>query len=295
MGEVQVGDLLIGADGRPTRVVAATDVMSDRPCYEVEFSDGTVIVADAQHQWLTETRASRRSAHQAATGYNRYKNQRTFAEIRTTEQIAATLRCQTADGRLNHSVVNTNALELPHQELLLAPYVLGVWLGDGHSAGARFTTADPEILYHIEAEGYDVVPHGNLLYGIRLPTAEEIAARTCVVCGATFVPQTSQVRTCGRSCGGKARFMSEPVPAPTCPDCGALSTGLRRCQKCHNHHGTVQGDPAHHRCSGQQAHSGELPTGFRSSAPCPAGRSARHGRNCDGSRVSTVQRHEQAR
>jgi replicative DNA helicase len=53
MGEVAVGDQLIGADGHPTTVVAATDVMNGRPCYEVEFSDGEVIVADGQHQWVT--------------------------------------------------------------------------------------------------------------------------------------------------------------------------------------------------------------------------------------------------
>lgn len=68
MGEVKVGDELIGADGQPTRVVAATEVMYDRPCYEVEFSDGEVIVADAQHQWRTTTRALRRqqTEHKAA-------------------------------------------------------------------------------------------------------------------------------------------------------------------------------------------------------------------------------------
>ena len=54
MGEVRVGDLLLDAQGSPTRVVAATDVMTDRPCFEVEFSDGTVIVADAEHQWAIE-------------------------------------------------------------------------------------------------------------------------------------------------------------------------------------------------------------------------------------------------
>ena len=59
MGEVRVGDRLIGADGRPVAVVAATEVMHDRPCYEMEFSDGEVIVADGQHQWLTWTRAAR--------------------------------------------------------------------------------------------------------------------------------------------------------------------------------------------------------------------------------------------
>jgi len=158
MGEVEVGDQLIGADGRPTTVVAVTDVMHARPCYEVEFSDGTVIVADAQHQWLTETRASRRSAWAAARRYNRMRTQRVFPSVKTTEEILATLHCPGAERRLNHAVVNTKPLELPDQELPLPPYALGVWLGDGNSASARFTTADPEIVVHLEADGLQVEP-----------------------------------------------------------------------------------------------------------------------------------------
>ncbi|CQD07081.1 replicative DNA helicase [Mycobacterium europaeum] len=153
MGDIAVGDELIGADGRPTRVVATTDVMLGRPCYEVEFSDGTVIVADAEHQWLTETRASRKSAQAAAVGYNRSQNQRTFAAVRTTAEIAGTLRCDTLDRRLNHSVVNARALDLPEHELLIPPYTLGAWLGDGTSAAAQITTADPELIMRIEADG----------------------------------------------------------------------------------------------------------------------------------------------
>ncbi|MDU0294688.1 DnaB-like helicase N-terminal domain-containing protein, partial [Saccharothrix longispora] len=192
MGEVEVGDHVIGADGKPTRVVAATGVMHGRPCYEVEFSDGTVIVADAEHQWLTETRSSRRSKHVPAG-------------VRTTREIAETLRCGTADSRLNHSVTNTRALDLPEAALPIGPYTLGAWLGDGHSAAARFTTADPEIAWNIEAEGYDVVPQGNLAHSIRLPVADAVPARECVVCGTSFTPKTSQVKTCGRSCGDRSR------------------------------------------------------------------------------------------
>jgi replicative DNA helicase len=155
MGDVAVGDRLLGADGRPTTVVAATDVMRGRPCYEVEFSDGSIIVADGQHQWLTETRASCRSAQQTATGYH-HRNQRTFAKVHTTEEIAATLRCRTADQRLNHSVVNCRPLDLPDQNLIIPPYSLGVWLGDGSSQAADFASADPEITVHVEAEGLDV-------------------------------------------------------------------------------------------------------------------------------------------
>jgi replicative DNA helicase len=170
MGDVAVGDELLGADGQPTRVVAATEVMFDRSCYEVEFSDGTVIVADAQHQWLTETRASRKSAQAAATGYNRYKNQRTFAAVRTTTEIGETLRCDTADRRLNHCVMNASALALPQREYLVPPYTLGAWLGDGTSAVAHITSADPEIIMRIEAEGLVVVPSRCAKYRYSLGT-----------------------------------------------------------------------------------------------------------------------------
>ncbi|MFD4458478.1 replicative DNA helicase [Nocardia sp. NPDC058480] len=75
MGEVRVGDELLGADGRPTTVLAATEEMADRPCYEVEFSDGTVITADEEHQWTTI--APTLAPHPA---------------VRTTGEIAHTLR-----------------------------------------------------------------------------------------------------------------------------------------------------------------------------------------------------------
>ncbi|MFI9507378.1 replicative DNA helicase [Nocardia sp. NPDC052566] len=242
MGEIKVGDELLDNHGRPTRVVGATEVMTERPCYEVEFSDGTVVVADGEHQWLTETRASRRSAQQAKTGYHRYRNQRTFAAVRTTSEIANTLRCDTADRRLNHSVTNTRALQLPTRELLVPPYTLGAWLGDGTSASAQITSADPEIIACIEGEGIVAVPSpsAHLRYHLRLPSDDPIAARHCAVCGAEFIPHTSEVRTCGRSCGGKARFYSAPVAAPTCSQCGGPSIGLRLCQPCRNSVGSVQ-------------------------------------------------------
>ncbi|MFR9771114.1 replicative DNA helicase [Nocardia sp. SC052] len=229
MGEVHVGDELLDAKGRPTRVVAATEVLSGRPCYEVEFSDGSVLVADEQHQWLTETRASRRS-------------KRAAAEVRTTAEIARTLRCDTADRRLNHSVSNSGPLQLPARALTVPPYTLGAWLGDGTSAAAQLTCADPEIIARIEAEGIVAVPSrsARLRYQLTLPADEPIPARECLVCGKEFVPFTTEVRTRGRSCGGKARFLSAPVPAPRCPNCGEGSIGLRLCQKCRNTVGSVQ-------------------------------------------------------
>lgn len=54
MAEVAIGDQLLDANGLPTTVVAATEVMVDRPCFRLSFSDGSTIVADAEHQWRVE-------------------------------------------------------------------------------------------------------------------------------------------------------------------------------------------------------------------------------------------------
>ncbi|QBJ96416.1 replicative DNA helicase [Rhodococcus sp. ABRD24] len=119
MGEVAVGDQLIDAHGRPTTVVAATEVMTGRPCYEVEFSDGTVLVADEQHQWLTETDVGE--------------------SVRTTGQLAASI-----DGT-THSVTNTRPLQLPASDLLIPPYTFGASL-------AIDSAIDSEIVMRIEGE-----------------------------------------------------------------------------------------------------------------------------------------------
>ncbi|MEP7018249.1 MAG: replicative DNA helicase [Actinomycetota bacterium] len=240
MGDVAVGEFVLGADGRPTMVTRTTEVMMGRPCFEVEFSDGSVIVADAEHQWLTETRSSRKSFQSARDGRNRTKNQHTFAEVRTTSEIAETLRCDTAERGLNHSVLLTAPLDLFEQSYLIPPYVLGAWLGDGTTASAQITSADLGIVMRLESEGLVVTRQASpLRYSLRWPE-DEIARRECVVCGVEFVPQTSQVKTCGRFCGGRARAISAKSVRPSCPDCGAPSSGMRRCEICNTKHGSVQ-------------------------------------------------------
>jgi len=140
MGDVAVGDDLIGADGRPTRVIAATDVLTGRPCFEVAFSDGQVIVADGQHQWLTTS------------------------GVVTTEHMAAAIRCGAPDGGAPdrgapgsdavYGLPVARALELPEADLPLPPYLLGGSLAGGYAAVIR--AADPEIAMRVDG----LVPPG---------------------------------------------------------------------------------------------------------------------------------------
>lgn len=51
MGDVEVGDCVLGPDGRPTNVVGAFQITYGNDCYRVEFSDGHSIVCDIEHLW----------------------------------------------------------------------------------------------------------------------------------------------------------------------------------------------------------------------------------------------------
>ncbi len=125
MGELKVGDQVFDERGRTCSVIAATPVMHGRPCYEVQFSDGTVIVADAQHQWRTTTRAGRTQRR------HRWKNGSYWSEsdvavvAERTEAVLAEPdgRVSTAEviadlGEQFRNVLYTVVRELPKQGCL---------------------------------------------------------------------------------------------------------------------------------------------------------------------------------
>ena len=151
MGELRVGDEVFGADGHPSPVVAATEVMTGHTCYEVLFSDGQSIVADSSHLWLTMTKSARKHFGRAA--------------LRTTAELAGSLR---ASKEFNHHVALADAVRYPEQPLPIDPYVLGIWLGDGTSACAEITcgAGDEQTLDEIRWTGYCVLDVGGRRFRI---------------------------------------------------------------------------------------------------------------------------------
>jgi replicative DNA helicase len=131
MGEVQIGDFLLGAEGLPTRVVAATEILLGRPCFEVEFSDGTIIVADAEHQWPTES------------------------GIRTTAQL------RSGSDRLMPATLPTRA---PGATALLALGVHVAWVRAVDSVQVRCVQVDNES--HLYLAGDGMVPTHNSTLGL---------------------------------------------------------------------------------------------------------------------------------
>jgi deoxycytidine triphosphate deaminase len=140
MAELRPGDLVFDQTGAATVVLAATEPMHGRPCREVVFSDGTTVVCDGDHQWLTVDKNGRREG-------------RREARVRTTDEIAATLIVR---GEHNHQVPLAGPVQYPERELPIDPYVLGAWVGDGTSTKAEITCADSGILDQIALAGYGV-------------------------------------------------------------------------------------------------------------------------------------------
>lgn len=175
MGDIRNGDALFDELGRVTRVTHVFDVIERPRSYRLRFDDGTSIEACAEHQWLTfdakelnqltrrtsEWRAARREHRVSRVTGN--KSERFTASltlrnrtvlrplaqdaptgtVRTTREIVETLR--THAGRANHAVPVAAPLDLPDASLLVDPYLLGVWLGDGSKSSGSITTMDAEI------------------------------------------------------------------------------------------------------------------------------------------------------
>ena len=124
MGDLREGDRVFGPDGFPTKVLQAHDVKHNLKCYRVRFADGTALVADADHLWGVER------------FYWRAPNWR--YEVRSTESLREDLTYSTREdgrSRFRYRVKNTEPIVLPHAQLLIDPYVLGVWLGNGKTEG----------------------------------------------------------------------------------------------------------------------------------------------------------------
>lgn len=202
MGELNVGDKVLGRDGKATTVTGVTGVMLNRDCYEVKFSDGSTIIADAEHQWATDTLAERKSrrARKAPLG-------KVIKDSVTTLDILNTLM---ADGKTNHAVRVAEAIELPEAELPIDPYVLGAWLGDGNSRKANIYSADPEILDEIRKAGYLVNKTAGkdpYEYTILKHPARNKAdkARVCINCDENFTAATSAQVHCSLECAAETR------------------------------------------------------------------------------------------
>jgi phage terminase large subunit-like protein len=143
IGEIAVGDTVIDANGKPTRVREKSVVFIGRPCFEVEFSTGETVVCDAEHLWVTDAHRDRDTQPGGRTTRDR---KRGCPSAKTTAEIARSLTVPSGKHVINnHRTAICGSLDLPERPLPIPPYALGVWLGDGASEQAIVTAGCSEV------------------------------------------------------------------------------------------------------------------------------------------------------
>lgn len=145
MGEIEVGDVVFDEQGRPTTVLSVHDQMSTDPV-RLTFSDGTTIDAGAEHQWVTLTALERKRLNRRSADIPREWADK---DPITTRELVRTLTYGKR-GDTNHSIPVTEPLSLDDADLLVDPWILGVWLGDGSSGSASITCHDDDSQHYVD-------------------------------------------------------------------------------------------------------------------------------------------------
>lgn len=163
MGDLKPGDHVFGGDGSPCRVVAVSPIYLGNTCHRLVFDDRTEVVADADHRWVTWDRRERLRENKFNKRLKDGLNVRVLPtpSVKTTAEIAKTLRYQTPGYTECNHAIDVKALEPTEAVLPIDPYVLGAWLGDGTTTEAALTVGS-EDQAHFQSEflkrGYPLGP-----------------------------------------------------------------------------------------------------------------------------------------
>jgi phosphate starvation-inducible PhoH-like protein len=177
IGDLAVGDLVVGSDGRPTPVLGVYP-QGRRPVYRVTTQDGASTLACGEHLWTVRTPDDR-------------SHGRPSRVLQTQEMI----------GRLRRGHVHRYELplvgpvEFVPRAVPIDPYALGLLLGDGcltTSTTPSFATADAELARALgEAlPGVEVHRKSDVDYVLR----DELGGRGGVI---TANPVTAALRELG--------------------------------------------------------------------------------------------------
>jgi phosphate starvation-inducible protein PhoH and related proteins len=136
IGDLQVGDLVIGSNGAPT-VVLGVYPQGEKEIFRVSAQDGASTLACGDHLWSVRTASDRR----------RGKPNRV---LKTTDMIG---NLRAAHQHRYELPVLRGPVCFPTQDVPMDPYALGLLLGDGCLTGATtpsFATGDPELAVALE-------------------------------------------------------------------------------------------------------------------------------------------------
>jgi replicative DNA helicase len=181
-GDIKPGDILFDRHGNPVTVKLAQPYRALR-CYEAQFNDGLTVAGDEHLKLPVETENFRKQVRKYQ-GKKKFRRQPDPTPLSLLIDKPLTGR----ENRKEFSVATTGALQLPHIDLPVPPFVFGFWFFNRRKDGTlkpppefrdvvieklkeygylptekeRFTTS-PTILSHLVPDVPYKIPNNYLL------------------------------------------------------------------------------------------------------------------------------------
>jgi|GEM_PF-3234445 len=155
IGELKVGDTLYGSQGKPIKVTHLHPI-TEMDIYEVETRDGRKTRCDEDHLWTVEDWCS-------------HKGHFVTRPIKELAKVYKYPHRDKRDGKIQTDyrfyLHTSKPIVFAKKDLPVDPYVLGLWLGDGHSADTRITGEKNDLEFYrseLDKIGYfysDLMPN----------------------------------------------------------------------------------------------------------------------------------------
>jgi phosphate starvation-inducible protein PhoH and related proteins len=140
IGSLEVGDSVIGSDGKPTQVLGVYP-QGQKEVFRLTMTDGSSTLACAEHLWQVQTPKDKA---------------RGKTQILQTSEMIGNLK---QNHQHRFEIPLTEPIEFPKQAVPLDPYALGLLLGDGcltTSTTPTFATSDPELAEALDSTIPDI-------------------------------------------------------------------------------------------------------------------------------------------
>jgi len=136
MGQLKVGDYVIGRNGNPTKVLGVYP-KGKKLVYKITTNENTSTECCEDHLWLTKTFED--------------KKRKRNGSVKTTKEIIDTL--YNKKGKINHYLPRNEPVQFSKKNLPVSPYIIGAILGDGSlSHHISLCNNDNEIIEKFNAE-----------------------------------------------------------------------------------------------------------------------------------------------
>lgn len=127
--DIVAGDVLMGPDSKPRTVLATTHGIDNM--YKVIPENGIEHIVNSKHP--------------IRTIYRKAYGNIVREELITAPNYIKTLSLHPR-WRECYALEKVNGIEFEHKDVLIDPYIFGLWIGDGDKDSARFTNPDIEVI-----------------------------------------------------------------------------------------------------------------------------------------------------